>query len=73
MKNTLTQYCLSHDCHFLGTCARMIFMRDTNKDINNYKQEFSLEHIIVSIKKLKARVKILEARRVYEVAQTNAI
>ena len=48
-------------------------MRDTNKDIDNYKQEFSLEHILVSIKNLKAKVKILEARRVYEVAQTNAI
>ena len=73
MNNTLTQYCLSHEYHFLGTCARMMCMRDTNKDIDNYKQEFSIEHILVSIKKLKARVKILEARRVYEVPQTNVI
>ena len=48
-------------------------MRDTNKDIDNYKQEFSIEHILVSIKKLKERVNKLEARHVYEVPQTNAI
>ena len=73
MNNTLTQYCLSHEYHFLDTCARMMCMRDTNKDIDNYKQEFSLEHILVSIKKLRERVKQLETRHVYEVPQTNAI
>ena len=48
-------------------------MRDTNKDIDNYKQEFSIEHILISIKKLEARVKQLEARQVYEVPQYNGI
>ena len=73
MRNIHTQFCLSHDCHFLDIYARMMYMRDISKDIDNYKQEFSIEHILISIKKLKARVKQLEARHVYEVPQTNGI
>ena len=46
----------------------------TNKDVDNYKQEFSIEYLLISIKKLKARVKQLEARHhVYEVPQTNTV
>ena len=49
-------------------------MTDTNKDVDNYKQEFSIEYLLISIKKLKARVKQLEARHhVYEVPQTNTV
>ena len=73
MKNIHIQYCLSHDYHFQDIFVRMVCMTDTNKDIDNYKQEFSIEHILISIKKLKARVKQLEARHVYEVPQTNGI
>ena len=48
-------------------------MKDTNKDVDNYKHEFSIEHILVSIKKLRERIKQLEARHVYEVSRTNPV
>ena len=47
--------------------------RVLNKDINKYKQEFSIEHILISIKKLRERVKILEARHVYEVPEARHV
>ena len=51
----------------------MMSMKYTSKDISNFKQEFSLEHILISIRMLKARVKQLEARKVYEAPQPNPI
>ena len=46
---------------------------DISKEISNFKQEFSVEHILVAINKLKARVKQLEARNMHEIPHFNHI
>ena len=51
----------------------MIFIQDISRDLDDFRQEFSIEHILVSIKKLETRIKQLEARNVYELSQPGPI
>ena len=73
MNSILIVYCSNHDYHFQDICAKMMCMRDINKDIGNFEKEFSIEHILISIKNLKARVKQLESRNMYEVPKRDPI
>ena len=49
----------------------MIIMKDTNKDVKHFKKEFSLEHILSSIRKLSKQIKQLETQIVYDVPIAN--
>ena len=46
-------------------------MKDTNKDVKYFKKEFSLEHILLSIRKLRKQIKQLETQRMYDVPIAN--
>ena len=49
----------------------MIIMKDTNKDVKHFKKEFSLEHILSSIRKLSKQIKQLETQRMYDAPIAN--
>ena len=46
-------------------------MKDTNKDVKYFKKEFSLEHILLSIRKHSEQIKQLETQIVYDVPIAN--
>ena len=46
---------------------------DTSKEIEYLKEELSIEAIVLSIRKLKEQVKILETKRTYGVPQPQNI
>ena len=46
-------------------------MSDTSNDIKQYIEEFSLEHILQSIRNLSKKVKKLETQRMYNVSEVN--
>ena len=49
----------------------MIIMKDTNKDVKHFKKEFSLENILLSIRKLRKQIKQLETQRMYDAPMVN--
>ena len=61
-----TQYYSNHDCLFLDTELAMMIIPNTNKDLENFEQVFSIEYILGSIKRLKEQVKNLESKQPYQ-------
>ena len=58
----------SHDVYVV-----MKNIRDTNKEIEFFKQDLSIENIVLSIRKLKQQVKKLEINRVNYVPRPDNI
>ena len=56
----------NHDYLFLDAELTMMIIPNTNKDLEHFEQEFSIEHILGSIKKLKEQVKNLESKQPYQ-------
>ena len=71
--DTLTECYYSPDCRSHHEYAVMMNILDINKDIEYFKEELSIENIILSIRKLKEQVKKLETKRVCDVARTDNI
>ena len=63
----------SLDYHFQDDYAQMKAILDTSKEIEYFKEELSIEAIVLSIRKLKEQVKILETKRTYGVPQPESI
>ena len=48
-------------------------MKDINKDIDYFKQEFSIENIVLSLRKLKQQVKKMEIKIANDVPRPDNI
>ena len=48
-------------------------MKDINKDIDYFKQEFSIENIVLSLRKLKQQVKNMEVKIANDVPRPDNI
>ena len=64
-------YYSSHYYHSNVVSFVMIIMKDTNKDVKYFKKEFSLENILLSIRKLRKQIKQLETQRMYDAPIAN--
>ena len=42
-------------------------IQSTNKDLDKFEQAFSIDHILMSIKKLEGQVKTLELKQPYQI------
>ena len=66
-------YYSNHDCHSLNTDLEMRIILHTNKDLEHFEKVFSIEHILISIKKLEDQLKVLESKQPYQIFTSSPI